>query len=210
MGFKEFLIPEEKKFFDELEKEVAIVKQGAELLVKLTTDYSKLEHYAKKLDNIEHECDCVVHNITKMLNATFITPIDREDIHSLATEIDDVIDIIDAVGRRLMIFKIFDKCPKYLPENADLILKSVNEMEKAIKNLRDPKMIKSLEKHCIEVNDLENESDHFLAKSLGELFESDDIKFIMKMKEIYDLLEFCTDKCEEVANHLLEISGKNA
>jgi uncharacterized protein len=210
MGFKEFLIPEEKKFFDELEKEVAIVKQGAELLVKLTTEYKKLEHYAQKLDNIEHECDCVVHDITKMLNATFITPIDREDIHSLATEIDDVIDIIDAVGRRLMIFKIFDVCPKYLPENADLILKSVNEMEAAVKNLRDPKKIKSLEKHCIEVNDLENESDHMLAKALGELFESDDIKFILKMKEIYDLLEFCTDKAEEVANHLLEISGKNA
>jgi len=210
MGFKEFLIPEEKKFFDQLEKEVAVVKQGAELLVRLTTEYNKLEHFAKKLDNIEHECDCVVHDITKMLNSTFITPIDREDIHSLATEIDDVIDIIDAVGRRLMIFKIVDKCPKYLPENADLILKSVNEMEAAVKNLRDPKMIKSLEKHCIEVNDLENESDHMLAKALGELFEGDDLKFIMKMKEIYDLLEFCTDKAEEVANHLLEISGKNA
>jgi predicted phosphate transport protein (TIGR00153 family) len=209
MGFKEFLIPEEKKFFDELEKEVAIVKQGAELLLKLTTEYHKLEHYAQKLDNIEHECDCVVHDITKMLNNTFITPIDREDIHSLATEIDDVIDIIDAVGRRLMIFKIF-KCPKYLPENAELILKSVNEMEAAVKNLRDPKKIKSLEKHCIEVNDLENESDHMLAKALGELFEGDDVKFILKMKEIYDLLEFCTDKAEEVANHLLEISGKNA
>jgi uncharacterized protein Yka (UPF0111/DUF47 family) len=210
MGLKEFLIPEEKKFFDELEKEAAIVKKGAQMLLKLTQEYEKLDQYAGKLDNIEHECDCVVHEITAMLNSTFITPIDREDIHSLATEIDDVIDIIDAVTRRLMIFKITDKCPKYLPENAELILKSVCEMNKAIGELRDPSKAKFLEKHCIKVNDLENESDHMLAKALGELFDLDDVKFILKMKEIYDLLEFCTDKCEEVANHLLEISGKNA
>jgi uncharacterized protein len=209
MGLKELLIPEEKKFFDEFEKEVEVIKQGAEVLVMITKDYSKVDHYAKKLDNLEHECDCIVHNITNMLNSTFITPIDREDIHSLATELDDVIDIIDAVARRLIIFKITDKCPKYLPENADLILRSVLEMEKAVKQLRSPHK-KEMEKACILVNDLENEGDHLLAKALGELFDSEDVKFIVKMKEIYDLLEFATDKCEEVANHLQEIASKNA
>jgi uncharacterized protein Yka (UPF0111/DUF47 family) len=210
MGIKEFLIPEEKKFFDELEKEAAIVKQGAHVLVKLTKEYDKLEYYAGKLDNYEHECDCVVHDITKMLNGTFITPIDREDIHALTTEIDDVMDIMDAVGRRLMIFKIKKKVPLYLPENAELILKSVTEMENGIKALRDPTMSKNLEKCCITVNEVENKSDELLARALGELFDTDDVRYIMKMKEIYDLLEICTDKCEVVANHILEISGKNA
>lgn len=210
MGLKELLIPEEKKFFDMFEKEVSIVKRGAEMLVDLTKNYEKLDQYAGKLDNLEHECDCVVHDITAMLNSTFITPIDREDIHTLATEIDDIIDIIDAVGRRLLIFKILDKCPKYLSENAALINTSVTEVEKAVKLMRDPSKAKLLEKHCIKVNDLENDGDHLLAKALTELFDSDDVKFIVKMKEIYDLLEFVSDKCEEVANHLLEISGKNA
>jgi len=210
MGFKEFLIPEEKKFFDELEKEAAIVKQGAQVLVKLTKEYDKLDYYASKLDNYEHECDCVVHDITQMLNGTFITPIDREDIHSLATEIDDIIDLIDAVGRRLMIFKITKTCPKYLPENAELIFRSVTEMENAVRALRDPAKAKDLEACCITVNDFENKGDELLAKALGEIFDTVDVKYIMKMKEIYDLLEFCTDKCEAVADHLLEISGKNA
>lgn len=210
MGLKELFIPEEKKFFDEFEKEMAIVKRGAQMLVDLVNDYKKLDQIAGKLDNIEHECDCVVHDITDMLNSTFITPIDREDIHDLATEIDDIIDIIDAVGRRLMIFKITDKCPKYLPENAALILKSVTEVEKAVKLMRDPSKGKVLEKHCITVNDLENEGDHLLAKALSELFDGDDVKYIVKMKEIYDLLEFVTDKCEEVANHILEVKSKNA
>jgi hypothetical protein len=209
MGLRELLIPEEKKFFDEFEKEVSIVRRGAEMLVDLTKEYKKLDQFAAKLDNIEHECDCVVHDITDMLNSTFITPIDREDIHDLATEIDDVIDIIDAVGRRLMIFKLTGTCPKYLPENAELILQSVIEMEDAVKLLRSPAKGKILEKHCIKVNDLENEGDHLLAKALGELFDGDDVKFIVKMKEIYDLLEFATDKCEEVANHLLEVMSKN-
>jgi len=210
MGLKELLIPEEKKFFDEFEKEMAIVKRGAQMLVELVNEYKKLDQIAGKLDNIEHECDCVVHDITDMLNSTFITPIDREDIHDLATEIDDIIDIIDAVGRRLMIFKITDKCPKYLPENAALILKSVTEVEKAVLFMRDPSKGKELEKHCIKVNDLENDGDHLLAKALGELFDGDDVKYIVKMKEIYDLLEFVTDKCEEVANHILEVKSKNA
>jgi uncharacterized protein len=210
MGFKEFLIPEEKKFFDEFDKEVAIVKHAAQVLVKLTKDYDKLEYYTSKLDNYENECDCVVHDITQMLNGTFITPIDREDIHVLATEIDDVMDIMDAVGRRLMIFKINKKVPLYLPENAELILKSVAEMENAIKALRDPTEAKDLEKCCITVNEFENKGDALLAKALGELFDTVDVRYIMKMKEIYDLLEICTDKCEEVANHILEISGKNA
>jgi uncharacterized protein len=210
MGFKEFLIPEEKKFFDELEKEAAIVKQGAQVLVKLTKEYDKLDYYANKLDNYEHECDCVVHDILQMLNGTFITPIDREDIHSLATEIDDVMDLMDAVGRRLMIFKIEKKCPQYLPENAGLIIKSVTELEKAVKSLRDPTKAKNLETCCITVNEFENQGDELLAKALGELFETVDVRYIMKMKEIYDLLEICTDKCEVVANHILEISSKNA
>jgi hypothetical protein len=210
MGLKELFIPEEKKFFDEFEKEMAIVKRGAQMLVDLVNDYKKLDQIAGKLDNIEHECDCVVHDITDMLNSTFITPIDREDIHDLATEIDDIIDIIDAVGRRLMIFKITDKCPKYLPENAALILKSVIGVEMAVKLLRDPSKGKELERHCIKVNDLENEGDHLLAKALSELFDGDDVKYIVKMKEIYDLLEFVTDKCEEVANHILEVKSKNA
>jgi len=210
MGLKELLIPEEKKFFDELEKEAAVVKRGAELLKDLASNYKKLDQYAGKLDNLEHEADCVVHEITDMLNSTFITPIDREDIHDLAKEIDDVIDIIDAVGRRLVIFKILDTCPKYLQENADLIMESVIEMEKAVKLLREPSKGQALAKHCIKVNDLENDGDHLLAKALGELFDGDDVKFIVKMKEIYDLLEFATDKCEEVANHILEIQNKNA
>ena len=210
MGLREFLIPEERKFFNHLEKEVAIVKVGAQMLVNLSQEYDKLDQYAQKLDNIEHECDCEVHEITAMLNTTFITPIDREDIQSLATEIDDVMDIMDAITRRLLIFKITDKCPKYFPENAELILKSVIEMEKAVKGLKNPTKTKNMQKHCIRINEYENEGDHMLAKAVGELFDGDDVKYILKVKEIYDLLEFCTDKCEEVANHLQEISGKNA
>lgn len=209
MGLKEWLIPEEKKFFEYFEKEAAVVKKGAQTLVKLTKDYDHMERHAKKLDNLEHEADCVVHDIMTELNKTFITPIDREDICSLAAKVDDIIDIIDAVGRRLVIFKLQGKCPKYLPEFAELILKGATDVEKGIKCMKNGKLHKEMEQSCIDINEIENDGDFLLAKSLGTLFEGDDVKYIVKMKEIYDLLEFATDKCEEVANILQGIMIKN-
>lgn len=209
MGLKEWLVPEEKKFFDYFEKEVEAVKKGVQTLVKMTKDYGKVEHYASQLDNIEHESDCIVHEIMTELNKTFITPIDREDIHELATTLDDVIDIVDAVGRRLIIYDIRGECPNYLPEYADLLIKGVKQIEKAIKAMRDSKFHETVEKACIKINEIENEGDYLLSKSLKELFKCDDAKFIIKMKEIYDMLEFATDKCEEVANLLHGIMIKN-
>jgi predicted phosphate transport protein (TIGR00153 family) len=202
MGIKEWLIPAEDKYFDLFEKEAAVVVKGAHTMVKLTKDYAKLDDYAKKLDNLEHESDCVVHEIMSELNKTFITPMDREDICQLATKMDDIIDMIDATGRRLVIYSLYGECPKYLPEFASLILKGARQVEKCVKSLRSKKDFCNIETGCIKINDLENDGDRLLAKSLRELFALDDVKHIVKMKDIYYFMEDATDKCEEVANIL--------
>lgn len=209
MGLKEWLIPQDKAFFILLGRQSNNIFTAAKLLFDLVQKYEpkKLARQRKILKNLEHEGDDIVHQIYERLCQTFITPFDHEDIAKLASNYDDVIDHIYAVVNRLYLYDIA-KPTRELKKFAKLILEQVKRINKAMKVLKkvDKKII---ENSCIEVHRLENTADQLLNQSVASLFLSDDLKEIIKFKEIYGLLEIATDKCEDVSDVLRNILMKN-
>ena len=192
------LIPKNVRFFDEFEQQSANIKRAAGLLHDLIHDFADARAKAYAIKTVEHEGDLITHQIVKQLNTTFITPLDREDIYALATRLDDVLDYIEAVGERLVVYRV--KAPTSACRAfADVIVRITNVIDRAVKCLRtlDPEY----HVHIMEVNRLENEADALLRDSLVALFEENaDPIDVIKWKEIYETLEIVTDRCEDVAN----------
>ncbi len=202
-------LPKEEKFFDMFEQSTLNVLKGGRLFLELIKDSSNLEEKVRAIKDVEHEGDRITHETVERLNRTFVTPIDREDIHSLINRIDDVIDLIETSAEKILLYKIteFDQETLSLTE---LLVKSIEELVDAtlhLKNLKKPKKIIS---HCIEINRLENKADEVYRKALSSLFNNvtDPIK-IIKWKDIYGDLEMAIDKCEDVANILEGVVLKN-
>ena len=150
------------------------------------------------IKELEHKADQTTHEVIKRLNTTFVTPLDREDIYALAGRLDDVLDFIDAVAERLVIYRIKEPTSA-CRAMAEVIVETVNSMHRAVGTLR--KRVGAFHEHAVEVNRLENQADILLRESLVELFdqESDPIA-VIKWKEIYETMEIVTDRCEDVVN----------
>ena len=191
------LIPREGQFFDLFEKQGANIVAAARVLEELVQDYANAKAKAEQVKDLEHAGDTLTHELVKRLNTTFITPIDREDIYALASRLDDVLDLIDAVADRLLIYKI-NKPTEGCLEMARVIVKTAEETERAVRCLRD--LSPYYHKHCIEVNRLENEADRLLRDLLAKLFEGVDPIEVIKWKELYETMESVTDRCEDVVN----------
>jgi predicted phosphate transport protein (TIGR00153 family) len=172
-----------------------------------------LEHYneiEKKRDNIKHienEGDKMVHDIFSELNKTFITPIDREDITKLTSSLDDILDNLEAVSERMIIYEI-KKPPEYMIEFANILKKTAYNVNEGIHLLRNLKDAKKIRRFCKEVNTLENEGDILLRKATADLFMKKDPIEIIKIKELYDDLEAAIDRCEDVADVIGDILVK--
>jgi predicted phosphate transport protein (TIGR00153 family) len=204
------LIPKDEKFFDILEEAADNVVKGATAFRELVRNWSLSSDKIQQIRDIEHEGDRMTHEVISRLNRTFITPIDREDIHSLATELDDVIDIIQATMDRMQLYRI-DKSSPILLQMVEVLLQSTEAIRKAIRSLRNLKDRRQTLDFCIEINRLENEGDAILKTALGELFaDKKDVLEIIKWKEVYEAAEFATDKCEDIANVIEGIVVKNA
>lgn len=208
MGIRELLLPREKVFFKLLEQESKNVLLGAQTLRDLMLSYDSLAEKRNRIKDIEHQGDEIVHQIYERLMKSFITPIDREEIGTLASLYDDVLDFIYAVVNRLYLYEIVSPTEP-MRRLTDLVVKSVEEIDFAfaeIHEIRAP----GIEARCNEVDSLENEADAFLNESVAELFKSHDAINIIKLKELYELLETITDKCEDVVqvirNIILEYS----
>jgi uncharacterized protein len=203
------LIPRETKFFDMFAEVADNLVAGAKVLSDCLHhyDYERLPSVVEKIKEIEHHGDEMTHRILIKLNQTFITPFDREDIHLLASSLDDVLDFINGASDRLVTYKITQPSPsaKLL---ADIVLKQAQELGKAVSMLN--KNGKLLE-HCVEVNRLENEADRISREAIGRLFEGGyDPITLIKLKELLEILEQATDKAEDVANVLETVVLKNA
>ncbi len=203
MGLREILIPQEKIFFQLLEEESKNVLAGARALQEVIRDYDGLSEKRNRVKDIEHHGDEIVHKIYDRLVKSFVTPIDREDISKLASLYDDVLDYIYAVVNRLYLYEIEAPTEPML-KFGELVLKSVEEIDFAfasIQKIREP----DIEVRCNEVDRLENEADVVLNESVAQLFKSQDPILIIKMKEIYELMETITDKCEDVVQVIRDI-----
>ncbi|HET7405093.1 MAG TPA: DUF47 family protein [Candidatus Bathyarchaeia archaeon] len=203
MGLRDILIPKEKIFFQLLEQESKNVLAGAQALSELIQNFDNLGMMRDRIKDIEHKGDDIVHSIYERLIKTFITPIDREDISKLASLYDDVLDYIYAVTNRLYLYEI--KSPtEPMRRFTDIVVKSVQEIDFAFASIQKIKA-PEVEARIIEVDRLENEADEVLNESVAALFKSSDAVSIIKMKEIYELMEAITDRCEDVVQVIRDI-----
>jgi len=203
MGLRELLIPREKIFFQLLEEESKNVLAGAVAFNELIQNFDHLSDNRNKMKDIEHHGDEIVHSIYDRLVKTFITPIDREDISKLASLYDDVLDYIYAAVNRLFLYEV-ELPTEPMRRFADLVLKSVREIDFAFASIQKIKA-SEIEARCNEVDTLENEADVVLNESVAALFKTNDAISIIKFKEVYELMETITDKCEDVVQVIRDI-----
>lgn len=203
------LFPKEIDFFEIFDRAALNITKAATLLVALMENFDNLDQRAKEIYEVEQEGDILTHEIMKKLNKTFLTPIDREDIYALASRMDDVLDLIWGAVDRLTIFKVTETTPAAVTISKDL-LATTEVMHKAIHKLKE-KNYSHVQEYCIEINRLENRVDRDFRDALARLFEEvKDPILIIKWKEIYEHLENCSDKCEDVANIIEAIVLKHA
>ena len=201
------LIPRNEKFFDMFNDMTANANATVGLLVEMMESFDRLQERAFAIKAKEHLGDSQIHDLITKLNSTFITPLDREDIHRLASSIDDITDLADTAANKVVMFDHHEKIDA-APELARILLLQTQELQRAVKAL--PVQDRILDR-CIEIHRLENEADRIFQNAIGRLFreERDPIRLI-KIKEILESIERATDTCEDVANVLEGIIVKNA
>ena len=200
------LIPREEKFYEDFMAMGDQLRIGARLLEEMISNDPPNFGKADDIKEVEHKCDFLTHEIIQRLNRTFVTPIDREDIHSLAKALDDVMDAIDSAAALIPLYRI-EKIRGGARELTRVIMEQTGEIRRAVEALERRTGV--LE-HAIEINRLENEADRIHKQAVGQLFDEErDPIAVMKWKEILDLLEEATDSCEDVANLLENVVVKH-
>ena len=202
------LIPRDTSFFELFAAMSNNLIDAARALVDLFADYHNVEAKIEEIRRIEHRGDEMTHSIMRKLNQTFITPFDREDIHTLASSLDDVVDFINAACARIVMYRITDP-PAEAGQLARLILAQCEELEKAVSLLQ--KKSDDVLRHCVEINRLENEADQVSRVAIARLFDHETNPItLIKIKELLEFLETATDKAEDVADVLETVVLKNA
>ena len=197
----QILLPHDEKFYLYFEESAQNIVNAARLLPDLCD--GTLDERAKiveKIQEFEHLGDSVTHKIYAELNATFVTPFDREDIHLLASALDDIMDIMDGSASRFVLYKI-GECPRQIKSLMQILQQSVIELQRGISLLRDFRQVAEFQRVLEKINEYENEADSVFEQAIAQLFEfeKDPIR-IIKLKEIYVGIETATDKCEDAAN----------
>lgn len=202
--------PKGKEFFEQIDKVAQNVLESARALENFVASAPFSETKLKDLEDKEHTGDQLTHDLMEMLNKTFITPLDREDIHELVSKMDDILDFIYGSAYRMVLYKI-----PYVGEEfkalARVLVRTTEEVCKAALRMKDMKQSQMILAQCIEINRLENEADEAHRRAVGLLFEREkDPINVIKIKEILDHMETATDRCEDVANVIETIVLKNA
>jgi predicted phosphate transport protein (TIGR00153 family) len=201
------LIPKEEAFFELFKSAAHNMIEGCRLLKEMMDSYQSTVEQAKRIKEVEHIGDGITHDIARRLNQTFITPIDREDIHDLASALDDILDVAEAIADRFVLYKI-NKPTERAAKLADVLYQASAAVGAGVDRLglAHPDI-----KECsVQVNSLENEADRISRDAISELFEKEtDPMAVIKWKEIYEGFEAGTDRCEDVANILERIALKH-
>ena len=201
-GILDLFVPRERRFFDMLKELSAKTHSGAMQFLNFINGYgtmsqTKKAEAIKQLHDIEHQCDEITHGIAVELNKTFLTPIDREDIHQLSTLVDDVMDIIYNIGHKLLLYDI-KRIPKYFPELANTAFECSGEVDNLIANLGKRELI---EPHLKRIHELEKESDSLRNQAFAYIFkDSHSAIDVVKYKDLYEWLEAVCDKAEDIAD----------
>jgi len=205
MGFS--LLPKEDEYFVFFGQMGAKIEEASNILVEMM-DHGREDFgaYTKRIKDVEHECDQITHKMTTKLNKSFITPFDREDIYTLSVALDDICDYIDAGARAIMMYNIYE-VNDHAKDLAKVIQRLAVQISAAVSMLKNPKEINA---HFVEIHRLENEADEIYFRGIGELFKNaSDPIHVIKWKELYEILENATDRCESVANIIESIVLKH-
>ena len=204
------LIPKEMAFFELFERAAANAQLGAKELLELLERFDDLPERARRIKDIEHAGDETTHEVIEKLNRTFITPIDREDIHELACRLDDIVDLIDTAVNRIVLYKIEKPIEdaKLLAGSLVHATRVIVEMMPLMRRMKDSDLVRQ---KCRDVHTQENEGDRIEQHALAALFDgAHEPLYVMKWKNIIEELEAATDRCEDVANVIEGIVLKNA
>ncbi|HEV8572817.1 MAG TPA: DUF47 family protein [Actinomycetota bacterium] len=197
----------EETFFQLFVKNARLLQQGSELLQDIVMNYQDIEPKARRLHEYEHEADEVTHEVMRRLYTSFVTPLDREDIHELASSLDDVMDHLDASADLLVLHGIEKPLPE-MKAQADLLVSAARNTTQAMEQLPN---FESLTEYWVEINRLENEADRVYRQAIADLFSGDfNAMDVLKWKDILDELEAAMDKLEDVANTMEAIALKQA
>ena len=203
-------MPTEENFFELFDEIAQVLVDAAVCLQDLINNYEDVEHKTRNLREMEKRVDSATDGICERLNTSFVTPIDREDIHGLATKMDDVLDYIEASSDRMKLYGV-EKPREEAGEIADLLVEGTKLIRQAVHALSHFRDIQAILDPCIEINKIENQADQVQRRALKRLFAEEDRPLeVAKWQEIFDRLETATDRCEDVANILESIVVKNA
>ena len=204
------LLPRETSFFDFFDKHAALTVAGAKEFQSLVSTGANMGPKAKRIKEIEHEADVITHQCIEALHKTFITPIERSDIHQLISRMDDVVDFIEAAADRLVLYEL-EPMTDEVKDMTDTLVRATLEVEQAVRALRDMSNAERIRQLCVDVNRLENEADAVLRNALAKLFRTEQNAItVIKWKEIYELIEEATDRCEDIANTIEGVVLENA
>ena len=201
------LIPKDEGFFELFDSLAVKMTKSSALLDELFNEPNRLHHFAAEIKKIEHEADDITHEIMNRIDRSFVTPLDREVIHLLATRLDTVVDLMDGTARRATMFHLVDR-REPAKQLTNVLMRATHLIARAVKELKNPSVVATIGR---EIKLLEEEGDALYSAAVGALFEgTPDALDVIKWKELYDNIEHTIDECEDVLNVLESISLKNS
>jgi predicted phosphate transport protein (TIGR00153 family) len=204
------LMPAEGKFFDLFNQHADLCVRGAAEMVALMTNFDDLELRVHAIEGIEKQADKITQQTIELLHKTFITPIDRDDIHQLITRMDDILDLLEDAGQTISLYDIKAITPE-AKRLAELCLACTEKVRQAVSLLRNMNHSREILTICAEVDRLESDADHVMRAAMSKLFRDEpDVRNLIKLKAIYEILETVTDRCEDVAKIIEGIIVENA
>ena len=201
------LIPRDEQFFEMFAQIAQRITSSVSLLHELFSNPARILYYEAAIKEVEHEADQLVQQVNMRIDTSFVTPLDREDIHLLATTLDNVVDLIDGTARRAVMFRITDTRPPALALT-EVLVRAGRTIEEQVRDIKKPKAVVEYGR---KIKKLEEEGDALYHAAVGELFDGQpDPLTVIKWKELYDKLEEALDECEDVSNVLESIALKNS
>jgi len=203
-------MPTEGKFFDLFNQHAALCVKGAHEMVGLMTNFDDLENRTHAVESIEKQADKITYATVDLLHKTFITPLDRDDIHKLITRMDDILDMMEDAAQTISLYDLQAVTPE-AKRLAELCLACCEKVQQAVGMLHNMDNAQKMVAICEEIDRLESDADHVMRAAMSKLFRDEpDVRNLIKMKAIYEILETVTDRCEDVANIIEGIIVENA
>ena len=206
-GWLSWVRDNDKAILTVLEEQADNLVKATSTLMELISNYDSMMEKNSIIKELEHQGDKITHKLHTIIDKTFVTPLDREDISKLTSAIDEVLDHTDGFSDRLILFKI-SKHPNYIQELASALNNAANEINYAVGNIRKLKNSEDLLKYCRKISGFEHEGDKIYRKAIAELFNTTDPIEIIKLKEVYETLEEALDRCADVADVIEDIALK--